>query len=143
MAKGRGRAGLIAACFAEAARRGIDAEALREEVAPGIIRTRLSRANEVQLARLLKHLKGADWRAAPRKREPPSMEGLRREIEDLARQRFGNERWDEKVNRLAERMFERVGVDHWRWLDMWHTKELKKALVRLERRGDYGGANNE
>ena len=56
--------------FGEAKRRGISQELLREEIAPGQIHKRLSKATEMEINRVLHHLVGTCRRQRPALKKP-------------------------------------------------------------------------
>lgn len=121
---------LTGAIFAEAAKRGIDADYLRETIAPAVIGKRMSKAGDWDLFRLLEHIKGKDFRPSTGKDYQWSIEGLKDEICDIARDRFGED-WEKRLNALCKRM----GALHWKWLTLAHAKAVKATLIRLEREG--------
>lgn len=55
-----------------------------------------------------------------------SMQGLKNELCDLARARFGDS-WEAPLNSLCQRF----GVKRWQWLDVAHGKELKAVILRM------------
>lgn len=63
-------------------------------------------------------------RANDGKQYASSLQGLREEIVDLARERFGDT-WERSLINLCRR----YGVTHYRWTDMRHGKEIKRFLV--------------
>lgn len=61
------------------------------------------------------------------KKYESSIQGLKDEITDLAKARWG-EGWETPLNSLCQRF----GVRHWKWLDVAHGKEIKKAIQRMQ-----------
>jgi hypothetical protein len=61
------------------------------------------------------------------KKYDSSIQGLRDEIADLAKARWG-ESWEMSLNSLCRRF----GVRHWKWLDVAHGKEIKKTIQRMQ-----------
>ncbi len=59
---------------------------------------------------------------------PSSLQGLKANICDLARDRFG-ESWELPLNNFCRRF----GIERWQWLDVSHGRAVKAALMRLER----------
>ncbi len=62
-----------------------------------------------------------------RKKYESSTKGLKDEICDLARERFG-ESWELPLNNFCIRF----GVKRWQWLDVSHGRAVKQALFRLQ-----------
>ena len=65
--------------------------------------------------------------ASPRPKYASSIAGLKEEITDLAKARFG-ESWELPLNNFCRRF----GLQRWQWLDVAHGKEGKAALLRLQ-----------
>jgi hypothetical protein len=70
----------LAALFSKAKEKGIDQEMLRETIAPGIIKKRLSKASEIEIVRVIAHIEGKAaqkvkkvYRIHHRKVTPPSL----------------------------------------------------------------------
>lgn len=127
------RHAMLGALFCQAQERGISSEQLRDEIAPGLIGRRLSAASEKQIGLVLAHIAGP----RPKLRTPnsgrsytSSLKGLRDEICDLARERFG-ESWELPLNNFCVRF----GVKRWQWLNVSHGRAVKAALVRLQNVG--------
>lgn len=118
---------MLGALFCAAAERGISQEQLRDEIAPGLIGRRLSAADERQIADVLRHITGPAVRSqrSEKFKYASSMQGLRQEIQDLAKLRWG-EAWSGSLNNLCRKF----GVDHYNFLDIRHAKEIKKWLNR-------------
>lgn len=63
-----------------------------------------------------------------------SMKGLREEIAEYARRRFGPG-WERPLGALAERI---AGIERLEWIrNLYHLKEIKNALLKLESSGPY------
>jgi hypothetical protein len=78
---------------------------------------------------------------APRpawKKYESSIKGLKNELCDLARARFG-EAWELPLNNFCARF----GVKRWQWLDVAHGKEVKAALLRLQKQNNFTAENAE
>jgi hypothetical protein len=126
------RNSMLGKLFITADELGIDREEVRNVIAPGLLHgKRLSAASEQEIAQVLTHLSAPS--AAPReKKYASSLDGLKAEICDLARERFGDgppsDIWEEPLNNLCIRF----GVKRWQWLDVAHGKEIKAALIRLQ-----------
>ncbi|MDN3515342.1 MAG: hypothetical protein NG747_13220 [Candidatus Brocadia sp.] len=136
---------VLKALFAEAAKYGISQETLREDIAPGVIGKRLSKAKVQEVARVLDHIRelhsrdtehrvpastplppaiGGQW-----KRYESSRAGLLKEISDLAIMRFGQE-FIVPLNNLCARFGE---SDGYRKMRVSALKELKRRLKELQR----------
>ncbi len=133
------RQGLLAAVFAKAEKMGISQEEVRESIAPSIIKKRLSEADNKEVFRVLEHLIMLAGRGmachARTKRYESSLAGLKHEIIDIAKVRFGIG-WEMPLNALCQRL----AVQKWQWLDLRHAKAVKYTLLRLEREGQYNPA---
>src|SRR5574341_744574 len=86
-----------------------------------------------QLSELYRHLKRLGFKVRPKdssaasapprekdsswKKYPSSIDGLRQELCDLAKERWGLE-WERPLNSLCIHF----GVRHWKWLDVAHAK---------------------
>lgn len=121
---------LLAALFAEATRRGIEGEDLRDVIAPGLIRKRLSEASAREIYKVLEHVAGK--RRPSRPRYESSIEGLRKEVADLARERFGED-YERPLNALCRKF----GVGHYRWLNVATAKAIRERLKQLQAAGPY------
>lgn len=129
---------LLKALFAEAKKFGIDQETLREDIAPGVIGKRLSKAKVWEVAQVLDHIKalhgvpstplppasGGQW-----KRYESSRVGLLEEIKDIALARFGQD-YIVPLNSLCARFGE---SDGYRKMRVSALKELKRRLKELNR----------
>lgn len=90
------RAKILSALFSKAAKMGIDAEALREEIAPSVIKKRLSEASAQEIVRLIDHVTGLDTRDRSYSsrdgfKYDSSRAGLIEELKDAGRARWGAE----------------------------------------------------
>jgi hypothetical protein len=124
------RHAMLGKLFIEAQERGIDQQELRDDIVPALIGRRLSSANEKQISLVLNHIAG------PLRRKPhapcsmpyeSSIQGLKDEICDLAKARFG-ESWELPLNNFCLRF----GIKRWQWLDVAHGRAVKEALLRLQ-----------
>jgi hypothetical protein len=59
-----------------------------------------------------------------------SIAGLRQEIADIARERFGRD-FESPLNALCKKF----KVDHWKFLNVATGKEIKAALIRMQQSG--------
>ena len=83
-----------------------------------------------QASDLLEYFTGLGFPPRQRERTPlpkheSSLPGLREEVRDLARERWGNG-WERSLNALCRRF----GVDRWQWLDVKHAKAIKAWLIK-------------
>lgn len=121
---------LLAALFAEAPKKGIGEEDLRDVIAPGLIRKRLSEASASEVYKVLEHVTGK--RRPKKARYESSIEGLRKEVTDLARERFGED-YERPLNAFCRKF----GVGHYRWLNVGHAKAIRERLKQLQAEGPY------
>lgn len=134
---------MLGKLFLEADARGIPRERVREEIAPGLLNgKRLSAASEREISLVLTHVAGPMKKQQPRRGEripqahnsrtwkkyDSSIQGLRDEICDLAKARWGMESWERSLNSLCNRF----GVKRWQWLDYSHGRELKSTIIRMQ-----------
>ena len=132
---------LLAALFAEAKKKNIDAEFLRDVIAKNIIGKRLSEASPQELMKVLEHVTGKHGRNCQEetpdstkgvKKYESSRKGLIEELKDIAEERYGND-FEMPLNNLCKQF----GVLRYQWLDMRHLKAVKAALIRLQEKGEY------
>lgn len=121
---------LLARLFVEAADKGIDEGDLRDVVAPGLIQKRLSEASPKEIYQVLEHIAGK--RKATKPRYESSLDGLRREVADLARERFGEE-FERPLNAFCRKF----GIGHYRWLNVACAKVVRERLKELQAEGPY------
>lgn len=138
------RHAMLGKLFISAQEHGISQDDLRDYIAPELIGKRLSAANEREIGLVLEHICGPRVRRpssrVPQK-YPSSIQGLKDEICDLARARFGESLpapggnecsgasagWELPLNNFCRRF----GIERWQWLDVNHGKAVKGALLRL------------
>lgn len=124
---------LLSAIFAEAKKKGIDPEFLRDEVAPNICGVRLSQARPKDLMKLIEHLTGPSplpSRAGGEgfKRYPSSRAGLLDELCDAARARWGED-WEQSLNAFLNS--NRRIPTHCRFLRVADLKAIKERVKEL------------
>jgi len=135
--------------FAEAKKRGISSEQLRNEIAPGQIGKRLSKASIVELERLTQYL-GAD--PSRSRYDKPLMSGFKNRYDELgnrpgmatpAQLRKIEAMWSgvSTMNnptareRALEGFLKRiVGVVQMEWIESWMVQKLIKAIEGMKRR---------
>lgn len=120
------RHAMLGKLFIEAQERGIDQHALRDDIVPALIGRRLSAASEKQIGVVLAHITGPQRKPHTPRSMPyaSSLQGLRDEIKDLAKARWGAE-WERSLINLCRKF----GVDHYIFLDLAHGKAVKARLV--------------
>ncbi|HHT9137365.1 MAG TPA: hypothetical protein ACFYEK_09010 [Candidatus Wunengus sp. YC60] len=136
---------LLGALFAEAAKRGIAQETLRDDIAPAIIGKRLSAASVQEVARIVDHITGRSSglnglnglngsNGLNRKRYESSKQGLIQEIRDIARDRFGDD-YAAPLNAFCARFGEPDGFRKMRVSQMKIVKQRLKELQKSDPRG--------
>jgi hypothetical protein len=123
------RAMLLRALFAKSRDLGISADQLRDEIAPEVIKKRLSAASAPEIARLLDHI----TKPAPRGKGggfkyPSSKHGLIRELEDAACDRWG-EGWPLALNAFINA--NRTARTHYKFLNVSALKAVKDRIKEL------------
>lgn len=132
---------LLGALFAEAKKVGLDAETLREYIAPEILDgKRLSEATPQEVSRVLENISRSNGlngsnsvNGLEKKRYESSRSGLIEEIVDLARARYGND-FIVPLNNLCARFGE---SDGYRKMRIAGLKELKLRLIELNKEGHW------
>ncbi len=123
------RVRLLRTLFGKAKQVGISPEELREHIAINITGKRLSECSNRDLARILDHIV-ALYFGIRKPRFESSRDGLIKEVETLARQRWGED-WQTSLTKLVNRHRE-VPTSH-RFMSIRELKALKGILLRLER----------
>ena len=125
---------MLGKLFITAAEHGISQEQVRDEIAPGLIGKRLSAASESEISQVLEHITGRRYRNHPHPKQYPStMQGLKDEIRDMAKVRWGSSDWENSLNNLCRRF----GIDHYLFLDMRHGKAVKQRLIDWTKTGPF------
>lgn len=142
------RNAMLGKLFIEAQERGIDQQELRDDIVPALIGRRLSAASEKQIGLVLAHIAGpmkkrgqgpGSRSQGEQQKYASSMQGLKEEICDLAKARWG-EAWELPLNNFCLRF----GVKRWQWLDVRHGRAVKDVLVRMQGTGyRVQGTGNE
>ena len=128
---------LLCALFAEASKRGITSEILRDDIAPAIIGKRLSTASVSEVARIVDHIIGRSsgsngsnrLNGLNHKRYESSKQGLIDEIKDLAKARFGED-YAAPLNAFCARFGE---LDGFRKMRVSQMKIVKQRLKELQK----------
>lgn len=140
---------LMGALFCEAQKKGINAETLRNDIAPSIIGKRLSKASAQEIIKLIEHVTG---RANPPRppfvkggmsKTPPlekgdkggfryesSKSGLIQELEDVARARWGDG-FAKSLNAFLNA--NRETQTHYKFLSVTSLKAIKERLREMNR----------
>ncbi|TAN60752.1 hypothetical protein EPN18_08010 [bacterium] len=157
------RSRLLSALFAKAQNRGVDADALRDDIAPAVLGKRLSEANAREIVKLLDHVM-ALYQTAPTlpsvpshqgrgslvpspfptaqgerekqgefKRYPSSRAGLVAELEDVARIRWGAD-YEKSLNAFVNSNSIKA-VTHYRFLNVAALKAVKERIKELSAKG--------
>jgi hypothetical protein len=131
---------MLGKVFVMGAEHGLTQDFIRDVIAPNLIGKRLSAASEKEISLVITHITGpkSSNRPSPTsptrgeatasaKKYPSSMQGLRDEIKDLAKARWG-ESWSSSLNSLCRRF----GIEHYNFLDLAHGKAVKQRLITWE-----------
>lgn len=119
---------LLGAIFTNAHKRGITDEQLRDDIAIAVTGKRLSKCTAPELMKVLTHIAG-------KKSYPLSLKGLKMEIEDLARDRFGED-YEEALNNFIRGFA--FKTEHHKWLSLNEAKVIKNRLLELNSEGSHG-----
>ncbi|OGC00125.1 hypothetical protein A2V82_16435 [candidate division KSB1 bacterium RBG_16_48_16] len=147
---------LLAALFAEAKKVGVDQETLRNEVAPAVIKKRLSMASAQEVLRVIEHVTGKSQPPRPsgtppylrrgaksKLSSPPilggvgvvryesSKSGLLQELEDVARERWG-EGFAKSLNAFINA--NREIQTHYKMMGVTGLKALKERIKEMNRK---------
>jgi len=151
---------LLAALFAEAKKLGIEQDTLRNEIAYAVIKKRLSMASGQEILRVIEHITGKKTHPHPRplpegegKKLPPfqgegwggdgvkryesSKPGLLQELEDVARERWGDG-FAKSLNAFVNA--NRDVPTHYKMMSVAGLKALKERIKEMNRKdGKAGG----
>lgn len=125
---------LLAALFCKARDMGIDGEVLREEIAPAVIKKKLSEATSKELFRVLEHVTGL-YKKTDFKKFESSKAGLVLELEGAAHARWGE---DFKASLLAfinSHGFKKT-LTHYKFMKVTDLKAFKERLKDLNRQDE-------
>lgn len=120
---------LLCAVFAEAKKKGIDADFLREEIAPNVIRKRLSSASSPELIKILEHITGKNGKV---KKYDSSVDGLVTELMDAARARWGED-FDKPLKAFINSHGFKGTLTHYSWMSVTDLKAFKERIKELNR----------
>jgi hypothetical protein len=123
------RAKALGRLFIEAKKRQIAAGDLQDTIALNVINKRLSEANIIEIGRVIDHITG---KKNKHKMYPASLAGLKQEIIDIAKARWGGSsagsEWEGSLNAFCVKF----GVMKWQWLNISHARAIKKRLKELQ-----------
>ena len=132
---------LLAALFAEAKKLGIEQEILRNEIAPAVIKKRLSMASAQEILRVIQHVTGRGdscnrpvkgrTQGSPLQKYPSSKEGLLQELEDAARARWGDG-FAKPLNAFVNA--NREIQTHYKMMGIAGLKALKERIKEMNRK---------
>lgn len=139
---------LLAALFAEAKKLGIEQDTLRNEIAPAVIKKRLSMASGQEILRVIEHITGrgescirpsrqgnqprqGDHKDAPLQKYPSSKAGLLQELEDVARERWGDD-FSKSLNAFVNA--NREIQTHYKMMSVAGLKALKERIKEMNRK---------
>lgn len=139
---------LLAGLFAEANKLGIDQETLRNEVAPAVIKKRLSMASGQEILRVIEHITGRRGgacsarltgvqqatgarQAAPLQKYESSKSGLLQELEDVAKARWGDD-FSKSLNAFVNA--NREIPTHYKMMGVAGLKALKERIKEMNRK---------
>lgn len=135
---------LLAALFAEAKKVGIEQDTLRNEIAPAVIKKRLSAASGQEIIRVIEHVtakgQGSGVRDQLTDHRPPttghrrydsSKSGLLQELEDAARERWGDG-FAKSLNAFVNA--NRPTQTHYKFLSVTSLKALKERIREMNRK---------
>lgn len=124
---------LLAALFTKAREIGIENEELREEIAPQLLKKRLSEASSQELFRVMEHITGFYTGGSGYKKFESSKAGLLHELEDAARARWGE---DFKKSLLAfiNSHALKGTYTHYKFMKVAELKAFKERLKELNKK---------
>lgn len=123
---------LLAALFAKARDFGIEGERLREEIAPAVIKKRLSEASTQELFKILEHVTKL-YRGSGYKKFDSSRQGLIQELEEAARVRWGEEEFKKPLIAFINSHRGKT-VTHYRFMKIAELKAFKDRIKELNKR---------
>lgn len=126
---------LLAALFSKAREMGIESEELREELAPTVIKKRLSEASSQEIFRLLEHITGI-YRKTGYKKFESSKAGLVEELKAAARARWGED-FDKPLKAFINSHGYKGTVTHYKFMKVADLKAFKDRLKELNRQEGF------
>lgn len=125
---------LLAALFSKALKAGIESETLRNDIAPAVIKKRLSGATAQELCRMIDHVTGIMHPSIPSKdgrfKYDSSRAGLIDELKDTAKERWGAD-FEKSLNAFVNANW--PAKTHYRFLNVAALKALKERIKELNR----------
>lgn len=122
---------LLAALFTKARDMGIESDELRENIAPGVIRKRLSEATTQEIFRVLDHLTKLYTRKEYKNYES-SKAGLLNELLDAARARWGQD-FEKPLRVFINSHGFKGTVTHFKFMKVTELKAFKTRILELNR----------
>lgn len=128
---------ILAALFAEAKKLGIEQDTLRNEIAPAVIKKRLSMATGQEILRVIQHITGSGQGSGARgqlkrpQKYESSKAGLIQELEDAARARWG-EGFAKSLNAFVNA--NRETQTHYKFLSVTSLKAIKERIKEMNRK---------
>ncbi|MBI5167765.1 MAG: hypothetical protein HY998_08565, partial [candidate division NC10 bacterium] len=142
---------MLAALFAEAKKLGIDQEQLRNEIAPAVIKKRLSMASAQEVLRVIEHVTGRGdscnrpvkglTQGSPLHKYDSSKAGLIQELEDVARERWGKGVETQDFASVQKSLNAFVNANreiptHYKMMSVTGLKAIKERIKEMNRRGE-------
>ena len=121
---------LLAALFTKGAKLGLDADTIRDDVAPTVIGKRLSEASPREIVRVIEHMMDP-YKCRPKKYES-SKAGLIEELEDAARARWGAS-FEQSLNAFINSHAYKGTKTHYKFMSVTDLKAFKDRVVVLNR----------
>ncbi|MBE7415101.1 MAG: hypothetical protein HS130_07705 [Deltaproteobacteria bacterium] len=122
---------MLRALFAKARQYGIEADELREKIAPSVIGKRLSEASSKELFKVLDHVTKIYMQSGYQKFES-SKTGLLLEIEAAARSRWGED-FTKSLNAFINSHSFKGTKRHYKFLQVTELKAFKDRIKELNR----------
>lgn len=121
---------LLAALFTKGAKLGLDADTIRNQITPEVIKKRLSEAEPREIVRVIEHMTGL-YKSRPKKYES-SKAGLIEELEDAAKSRWGAA-FEQSLNAFINSHAYKGTKTHYKFMSVTDLKAFKDRLVQLNR----------
>lgn len=121
---------LLAALFTKGAKLGLDADTIRNQITPEVLKKRLSEAEPREIVRVIEHMTGL-YKSRPKKYES-SKAGLIEELEDAAKARWGAS-FEHSLNAFINSHAFQGTKTHYKFMRVTDLKAFKDRLVQLNR----------
>lgn len=123
---------LLAALFAKAREIGVENEELREEIAPKLLKKRLSEASSQEIFRVMEHITGFYMGGSGYQKFESSKAGLLKELEDAAKARWGDDFKQSLLAFINSHGFKGT-LTHYRFMKITELKAFKDRLKELNK----------